>query len=570
MTTDLDAEKQTAADELQEQQRTNEGVARASGILAFGSILSRVLGLAREIVLSNLFGASRALEAFNNALVISKSLYDLLLAGHVNSAIVPVLSEVVTVQGRRELWRLVSVLVSVVTAGAMALVAILTLFAPQIVSLIAGSDPETTALSAMLLQLTAPALILLCLFAVLSGTLYALRQFSLPSLAGAIFNGTSVLVTLLFVPGLEYVPQLTARGAVWTLQRSDDGIIIVAVAWLAAAAAQLVLQMLGLRRARIRLTLNWRHPALRRIGLLYAPVLFSLVIDTLVIRLFSYNLAARADIAHGNTYMNWATTLIQFPQGLVATAISVAILPTLSRQASLMAREAATADQNRRAFKDTLGLGLRLTTILILPAVVGLFVLASPIIRLIFERGEFTAADTVITANALRLYLIGLPFAALDLLLVYAFYARQDTLTPALVGVVSLIVYMIVALVLQEQFGLYSLMIADSVKHMTHALISVVIIHFRTVGLGGQKLIGTFVRTSAAALVMGVGAYAASKLLQDMLTGRNFIHELLIVGVSAAVGAVIFGALALLFKVDELQWLMSLLRRRLFPRQGQA
>jgi putative peptidoglycan lipid II flippase len=129
---------------------------------------------------------------------------------------------------------------------------------------------------------------------------------------------------------------------------------------------------------------------------------------------------------------------------------------------------------------------------------------------------------------------------------------------------------MIVALVLQEQFGLYSLMIADSVKHMTHALISVVIIHFRTVGLGGQKLIGTFVRTSAAALVMGVGAYAASKLLQDMLTGRNFIHELLIVGVSAAVGAVIFGALALLFKVDELQWLMSLLRRRLFPRQGQA
>ena len=123
--------------------------------------------------------------------------------------------------------------------------------------------------------------------------------------------------------------------------------------------------------------------------------------------------------------MNWATTLIQFPQGLVATAISIAILPTIARQSAQMTEAA------RRAFKDTLGLGLRLTISLILPAATGLFLLAVPIIGLLFEHGAFVAADTEITANALRVYLIGLPFAAIDLLLVYAFYARKDTLTPA-------------------------------------------------------------------------------------------------------------------------------------------
>lgn len=552
----------------QSQAHTNEGVARATGIVALGNILSRVLGLAREMMLSNIFGASRAVEAFNNALVISKSLYDLLLAGHVNSAIIPVLSEVVAVHGRRELWRLVSVLMSIVTLFAMALTLVLVIFAPQIVSVISGTDPATIALSAQLLQVTAPMLILLTLFAVFSGTLYALRAFSLPALAGAVFNGTIVLVTLLLIPPLEYAPTLTDSGAAWTLQRPTSGIMAVAIAWLAASAAQLALQLYGLRGSRLRFTLNWRHPAVRRIGLLYVPVLFSLLIDTLVIRFFSYNLAARTSIAHGNTYMNWATTLIQFPHGLVATAISIAILPTLSRQASLIASaDDDAAAQNRRAFKDTLGLGLRLATMLIVPATIGLYVLAQPIIALLFENGAlFTPADTAITTQALRLYLFGLPFAAIDLLLVYAFYARQDTFTPALIGVISLGVYMLVALLLQNSAGLYSLMIADSVKHVVHAGISAVLLWRGLGGLGGQALTLTLIKTSAAAALMGVATWAAVDWSQSIFGAPTFIHETLVVLIGLAVGAVTYTALALLLRIDEFRWMGALLRRRLFTR----
>ncbi len=557
----LTVEQHTAHE--QAQAHTNARVARATGIVALGNILSRVLGLAREMMLSNVFGASRAVEAFNNALVISKSLYDLLLAGHVNSAIVPVLSEVVSLQGQRELWRLVSVLMSIVAVVATGITLLLVLFAPQIVSLISGTDPQTIALSAQLLQLTAPMLILLTLFAVFSGTLYALRVFSLPALAGAVFNGTIVLVTLALIPPLELAPRLSAGGATWTLQRPTDGIIAVAIAWLVASGAQLALQAYGLRHARVRFTLNWRHPSVRRIGILYVPVLFSLVIDTLVIRFFSYNLAARTSIAHGNTYMNWATTLIQFPHGLVATAISIAILPTLSRQAALMANaNPQTAAQNQRAYKDTLGLGLRLATILIVPATVGLYVTAEPIIRLLFEHGAFTAADTAITTQALHLYLFGLPFATVDLLLVYAFYARQDTFTPALIGVISLAVYMVVALLLQNSAGLYSLMIADSVKHIVHATLSAALLWIRLKGLGGQALLLTLLKTSVASAVMGVATWTAVALSTQALPAPTLFNEIMIVASALGIGALTYLGLAWALRIGEMRWLIQLIRKR--------
>ena len=149
---------------------------------------------------------------------------------------------------------------------------------------------------------------------------------------------------------------------------------------------------------------------------------------------------------------------------------------------------------------------MRLTTTLILPAVTGLFVLAIPIIALLFEHGAFVAADTQITAQALRLYLIGLPFAAVDLLLVFAFYARKDTLTPALVGVVSLICYMGAALLLFDSFGLFSLMIADSLKHVVHASISAVLLWRRLDGFGSQRMAITIFKTVTASLIMDGGS----------------------------------------------------------------
>jgi len=540
----------------QQQEETNAQVAGATGILALGNILSRVLGLIRETVLTFLFGATSAVDALQVAIIVPKAIYDLLIGGHINGAIVPVLSEIVTVKGRDELWRVVSILLSVVATLLSGLSILIILFAPQVVALVAGgADLQTRLLATNLLRLTAPALIFMGLFAIFSGTLYALRSFALPAFAGVVFNGGIVIVTLALAPPLHIIPAIDSESLLKiAYARPAEGIQVVAMGWVIGAIAQMLLQLPGLRRSKLGFTFDWQHPALRSIVLLYAPVMFSLIMDTLVIRPFSYNLASQT--GEGSiAYMNWATTLIQFPQGLVATAISIAILPTLAGQAVMQ--------NGITAFKNTLGLGLRLATTLIIPATIGLYLLSVPIISLLFEHGAFTAADTITTANALRLYLIGLPFAAIDLLLVYAFYARKDTLTPALIGVLSLIVYMVTAILLLDRFGLFSLMIADSVKHITHATISAILLSRRMGGYGEQRFAVTLGKTAFAALVMAVVGYFALPALTSIIGTQGVIQETLLVMAGGIVCGGAFLIMAALLRLQELYWLAGLIKGKL-------
>jgi putative peptidoglycan lipid II flippase len=542
----------------EDQRRTNERVASATGILALGNIASRVLGLGREILLTYLFGASMAVDAFQIAIIAPKALYDLLIGGHVNGAIVPVLSEVVTVRGLDELWRVVSILLTAILALMAALVLALVLAAPTVVSLVAGgADASTQMLATDLLRLTTPALLFMGAFALLSGTLFALRRFTWPAFASAVFNGTIVVLTLAFAPPLQWTIAATPGGMLMPVQtRPAEGIVVVALAWVVGAIAQMLLQLPGLRGARLRLQFNWRHPALRSIALLYAPVMFSLMMDTLIIRPFSYNLASQTGEGSIAT-MNWATTLVQFPQGLVASAISLAILPTLAIQVAVLTAA------GRQAFRDTLGLGLRLATTLMLPAAVGLFVLAVPIVQLLFEHGAFTPEDTTRTVLALRLYLVGLPFAAIDLLLVYAFYARKDTLTPALIGVVSLAVYMVIALLLIDRFGLFSLMIADTIKHIVHAGLAALLLGPAIGGFGGQKLASTVGKTALASLAMAGVGWLVLPVLAGLTGGGTLLREAALVLLSGAITGGVFLALAAALRIDEVGWIVGMLRARL-------
>ena len=537
-----------------DQARVNANVAGASVILALGNILSRILGLTRETLLTFLFGASGAVDAFQVAIIVPRAIYDLLIGGHVNGAIVPVLSEIITQKGKAELWRVVSLLLSLVTVALALLVLLIEIFAPQIVRAVAsGADEQILSLATDMLRLTAPALLFMSLFAICSGTLFALRSFTLPAFAAVVFNACTVLVTIALAPSLALSANVSveANAMPFAIARPTTGIMVVALGWLIGAVAQLLLQLPGLELRRLRFSWNLRHPALRGIGLLYAPVMLSLIMDTLIIRPFSYSLANQTG-AGGIAYMVWATTLIQFPQGLVATAISIAILPTLARQSAEM------NEAGRRAFQATLGLGLRLTTSLILPAAAGLFVLATPIIALLFEHGAFGASDTEVTAVALRLYLIGLPFAAVDLLLVYAFYARKDTLTPALVGILSLVIYMGAALLLFERYGLYSLMIADSCKHLAHAAVAGFLLWRRLHGFELLAMARTLVKTALASALMVALALMTLPRLEAVFGGSTALEEAALVFLAAALYGGAFLLSARLLRIEELGWLWGL------------
>lgn len=515
-------------------------VARATAVIAFGNITSRILGLARETILSYLFGASVAVDAFKIATIVPRGLYDLLIGGHVNSALVPVLSEYAEKEDRNNLWQLISALLWIAVVGMALLVVGIELAAPYIIRVVASDEvtPEILDEATVLLRITAPALFFLSLFAVVSSLLYALRRFTWPAFAASAFNLTIVAMTAAFAQQI--------------------GITAAALGWLLGAIVQLVIQWPGLQGIHLQLHFLWRHPGVRTIALLYVPVMFSLVLDVLINRPFSYNLASRT--GEGSiAYMEWATTLVQFPQGLVATAVSIAVLPTLSRQATYK-------DKGLAEFKNTLGLGLRLSLALIIPATIGLIVFAAPIVALVFEHGEFTSADTLITAKALRLYMLGLPFAALDLLLVYSFYARQDTLTPAAVGVVSLVAYMVTVLALLDSAGLYALMIADSVKHCIHASISGWLLLRRIGGLSHQRLVETAGKAMIAALVMGLVGKGMLYLLEPSFGDSKLVDELVLVVGAGGASGVLYLFLADRLGVEEIQLFFKKIRQKLAAR----
>jgi putative peptidoglycan lipid II flippase len=339
------------------------------------------------------------------------------------------------------------------------------------------------------------------------------------------------------------------------------GIETLAVGLLLGAFLQVALQLPALRDARLRFTFDLQHPLLRRIGKLYLPVILGLVISQIAIAL-DRNLASRTG-EQSIAWMQFATTIIQFPLGLIAAAIALAILPTLSRLASPATGQAP--DQLEH-FMNTLAGGLRLVLLLIIPATVALFILARPIVGLLFEHGDFTALDTAQTVLALRLYLLGLPFAAIDQPLIFAFYARQNTLTPALVGLLGVGFYLAAALLpsLTRPLEMRDLVLANSVQLTGHALVMLWLIN-RLASLRGRGLGQAIWRAGLAAGVMAGGVWGLTPLLTAWLTSGGLVGEVALVGALSLLGGGIYVTMLALLRAPELRLLLKL-GQRFVPR----
>jgi putative peptidoglycan lipid II flippase len=509
-------------------------MARAALLLALGNVVSRLLGLIRETVIANLFGATGLVSAFRVAQIIPTMVYDLLIGGMISSALVPIFSEQAE-QDRPALWHLASLVLSLTVVVVGLVVLLLELVTPQLAFLLAGGfDPALLALTARLMRLTTPAVFFLSLSGIITGLLYALKRFAFPAFTAAIFNATIVAVALI---------------GVWQF---GWGIEALALGLLLGAILQVGLQLPALAGVRLRFVLDLRHPALRRIGKLYLPVIFGLVISQVAIAL-DRNLASRTG-EQSIAWMQFATTIIQFPLGLVSAAISLAILPTLSRL--------ATSPERLDEFMRTLANGLRLVLILIIPATIALFILAEPIIALLFEHGDFTAADTRQTVLALRFYLPGLTFAAIDQPLIFAYYARQNTLTPALIGLLGVAFYLGAALLpaLFRPMRMTDLVLANSIQLTGHALVMLWLIN-RIAPLAGRGLGTTALKSLLAALVMGAGLGLAWPGLAAWWPPLNLGREIGLVLLLSLAGAGLYLLMLVILRVPELNLLAGLLRR---------
>ncbi len=526
---------------MAEQNSSRRGLARAAGLIGIGGMASRVLGLVREMVITAQFGTGSLTGAFILAATIPTAIYDFLVGGLLSSALVPVFSEYATREDdHRSLWKLAGLMLSLVAVVLLGFTLLVMGFAPQLVPLLADSDkPELQANTAVLLRFIAPSMFFLGMSGVFTGLLYALKRFTFVSFTAAIFNLGIIIGALVLSRGFP----------------GDTQIIGLALGMVLGSVLHIALLLPDLWGIPLHWQLGrfWEDEGLRRIVRLYIPVALSFIVSNIGV-FIDRNLASSTASDQTLAWMRNATTLIQFPLGLVAATISLAVLPNLSRMA-------AVSDWG--GFRDMLKLGMRLVLVLMIPATVGLFILAQPIVRLLFERGAFVPYDTFWTASALQVYLIGMTFAAIDQVLIIAFYSRQDTWTPAIVGMVAVGIYLVVAVPLIEPLQMQGLVLANSVQHFSHALIMLFLIQWR-LGDVVSGIPSTVLRILLASAGMAVVVLILSPFTRELLPGIP--GTILSVAIPAGIGALVYGGLVALLRVPEATLLGNLVIRRLRPK----
>jgi len=535
----------------QSRSAAGSGIAGAAILIMAGNLLSRILGLVREQLASGLFGTGDKIAAFQIADNVHTLLFDLIISGMLQAALVPVLIQWAAPDAFNlgELRRVSGALMTMVLTFVGGAVALGIIFAPSVVRVmtsLGGGDkersPETTALTIELVRIILPAVFFLAIGTLLMSQLYALNQVTAPALSLAARNLIVVIVMVLF-------------SGTWGVKSMAIGVV-------AGAAAIAVMNAVPLYRqgALPKPNIGFNHPGVHQVLKLYFPIFLGLIVSTLAV-IVDRNLAWRAE-EDALGAMRYATTLGQFLLGMVAAAISLAALPTLS---------AHFTRGDESAFRHTLERALIMATILIVPAVLGLAALSRPIVDLLFRHGETNSDDAHLIVIALLGYLPGTLFAAYDQILIYSFYARKNTWWPVLVGLAATLVYFAVAIPMGRNYGMIGLVIANSAQFVAHALIMFVLAR-KTLGGDGWRPLGMVIaRCTAASLLMAGAVFGIWLTLERALPsgGSTLLrtgYELIAAGLPALIGAIIYALLLHRFRVGEATELRNAVLGKISPR----
>ncbi len=515
------------------------GIIRAAIIISIGNVLTRIFGVMRESVLAALFGTAGVTAAFTISDNVLSIFFDLLVSGAISAALIPVLSRYAAdpaPEKRAEFWHIVNTLLTMGLLAAVSVMVLLQLVARPLADFMAqGEEAEIRRLTEGLIRLILFGIIFLGVASIIMATLQALQRFAWSALSLAARNASVVLITLIF-------------GQWWGVWAMVGGVVV-------GTFMLVVLQAPGLRDLPLRVSFDWRHPAIREILRLYRPIFLGLAITSAVLIIDRALASTTGKDSLGA--MRFATTLQQFTLGLVGSALSIAILPTLSRQAE---------NSDLSAYRHTLMSGLKLLMVLILPATLGLLAIAIPTISLLYERNNFGETSRWLTFIALLGYLPGIPAAAIDQILIFAFYARKNTLTPVLVGVVANLAFLGLALLFTNvfQFGMIGLVVANSLQQIIHMTIMLVLLRAIFGRLSGDGLPETTLKAFLAALLLSGVAFLTSQLVAAWLGHVGFGPNLL--AIIAGIGA---GGLSYLFalrvlKVTEMSQIWNAVVRKLF------
>jgi putative peptidoglycan lipid II flippase len=517
-------------------------IVKSAALVSIGNLGSSLLGMVRQIVVVSSLGASPA-GSFSAALAPVNNFYQLLVNGSTDGALVPVFNDYAASEKRQEMRRVVFTVVNLILIIAVIASILYALIAPWFINVIVSGYPAADkALTLQYSQIIFFSLVVLGPFAVLLAALFSLKEFGWPAFATVSYHAGVIV------------------GAVATGLISSHyiGLLALPVGLLLGAAGQIVLLIPGIRKQRLyyMFVLDLKHPALRRITRLYWPIAISYVFSLVLVFLDLHLQSLTSNKAAATTAMVTATTLIQFPIGLVAQALSVAVLPTLSEQAR---------EGNDERFKATLMLGFRLGLLLMIPAMTGLLVLRLPIVYLIFAHHNYSIANANLTALALQNYAYQLPFVALDQLLIAAFYARKNTKIPVITGIVCILFYLVIALPFYRTIGVAALAFANTVQNSAHAIILLILLRLAIGPLNIRKTMPTILKICFAALLMGIAAWTIQLGLAHiaLFSLSHLIGQLLTLLIAGGIAVVVYFGTILLFKVEEITMLRGIVQKKL-------
>src|SRR5688572_9986294 len=475
-------------------------LARSAGLISIATLASRILGVARESVLASYFGASAAMDAYNVAFRIPNLLRDLFAEGAMTAAFVPAFTRTIQQRGREHAWRLGSLVINalLVITGTLAIVGMV--FAGPITSFIApkfAAVPGKLELTTLLTQVMLPFLSLVAAAAAMMGMLNSLHRFFIPSLSPAMFNLATILCAITLVPVMIAIEWPT--------------ILAIAVGTLLGGIGQIAIQWPLLRREgfRYRLLLDFKDPELRQILRMMGPGTLGVAAVNINVLVNTY-LAAAQDGAV--SWLGYAFRLMYLPIGLFGVSIATAVLPDFSRYA---------AAGDVAAIRRGVSSAVRLMLMLNVPAMIGLIALAEPIVALLYQRGQFTHADTLATAAALRFYAPGLIGYSIVKIASPTFYSLGNSRTPVIVSVMSVTVNLVLNILLFRVMGFRGLALGTAIAALFNAAALLWLLRGRLGGIEGRRVTMAFAKISGAALVMGIAAALAAARLDTLLPGSG-------------------------------------------------
>jgi putative peptidoglycan lipid II flippase len=504
-------------------------------IVAGGYMLSRVLGLGREVIISAQFGTRSELDAYRATFGILDLIYLVIAGGALGSAFIPIFSGFLTAEREEDAWRLASDILNLVLIALLAACLLIALLADPLVAWTIGSgfDEQKRALTVHMLRLLLIQPALLGVAGLAKATLESFDRFTLPVVGANLYN-------LGIIGGALLAPWLGIDGLIWGV--------------LAGAALFLLVELPGLRAvgARYTPTARFSAPGVREVGRLIGPRLFGQAvwqINMVAIASFASLLGSGAVAANG-----YALQLMLLPHGLIALSLGTVIFPQLARAHAAGDR----AEVRRVAFGAA-----RQMLFLALPASMIFGLLGAPIVRALFERGQFTAESTAITSEALTFYAFGLAAFAAAEILVRAFYAMRDTRTPVLVGAAAVVANIALGWALiRLGAGLDGLAIAFSAANTLEAALLLVLLRRRLGGVGAgfwRAVSGMLLAMlCSGAALLGLRAASATRLpfivAGSPYSWRSDLLPLLLwLAAAGTLGLLIYAGVAALLGVEEMR-----------------